>query len=263
MTGSLSGTVLVTGASVDKRFLDRLRVAGLEVVNPAGSFPPDELSEPALRELLSDCGGYLLGGDEKASRSALAGAHKLKVISFLGVGYGSYVDVAAASELGIPVTNTPGVLTNSVAEFAIGALLAVRRRIVDYIVTPDLEQEKRSDLYGHPIGVVGLGAIGTRICEILTKGFRADVRYFSRTRKPDTETALGITYLPLQKLIDQVESLVLIVTGTSETTSLINRDLIAARQTPLSVINVTRPEVIAPDALLYGLRDGCLESVWF
>ena len=263
MTDRISGSVLVTGASVGQHYLDQLQAADLTVINPPTSFPPAVLEESELRDILSDCDAYLLGGDEFASRSVLASAHKLKVVAFLGVGYASFVDAAAAADLGIPVTNTPGVLANSVAEFAVGELLAARRRIVDYIADPDLTQEKRGDLSGHPIGVVGLGAVGTRIAEILTRGFGAQVSYFSRTRKPDAEAMLGITYLPLRELVGQVEDLVLVVPDTPQTVSIIDQDLLAARHTPLSLINLGRPEIIAPEALRWGLQNGRLESVWF
>jgi glyoxylate reductase len=263
MTALISGTVLVTGASVAQRYLDQLRAAGLTVINPRASFPPDALSETQLREILPDCDAYLLGGDEVASRSVLATAPKLKVIAFLGVGYTSFVDAEAATALRILVTNTPGVVANSVAEFAVGELIAARRRIVDYIADPSLPQENSRDLQGHAVGVIGLGAVGTRIAEILTKGFGVRVRYFSRTRKPDVESALGITYRPLPKLVGQVESLVIAVPDTPETVAMINCDLLAEGTTPLSVINLSRPEIIAPDALRWGLRHNRLESVWF
>jgi glyoxylate reductase len=193
----------------------------------------------------------------------LATAPKLKVIAFLGVGYTSFVDAEAATALRILVTNTPGVVANSVAEFAVGELIAARRRIVDYIADPSLPQENSRDLQGHAVGVIGLGAVGTRIAEILTKGFGVRVRYFSRTRKPDVESALGITYRPLPKLVGQVESLVIAVPDTPETVAMINCDLLAEGTTPLSVINLSRPEIIAPDALRWGLRHNRLESVWF
>jgi lactate dehydrogenase-like 2-hydroxyacid dehydrogenase len=263
MTDLTNGTVLVTGASVHQHYLDQLRAAGLTVINPPASFPPDVLQESVLREILSECDAYLLGGDEVASRSVLAAAPRLKVVAFLGVGYRSFVDAEAAADLAIAVTNTPGVVANSVAEFAVGELIAARRKIIDYIVDPELTQQNRRDLAGHVVGLVGLGAVGTRIAEILTIGFRARVCYFSRTRKPETEAALGITYLPLRELVSEVEDLVVAVPDTPQTISMIDQDLLAAARTRLSVINLSRPEIIAPKALRWGLQNERLESVWF
>jgi glyoxylate reductase len=263
MTDLINGTVLVTGASVRQLHLDQLREAGLQVINPPASFPPDVLPESILREILSECDAYLLGGDEVASRSVLAAARRLKVVAFLGVGYGSFVDAEAAAELAIAVTNTPGVVANSVAEFAVSELIAARRKLIDYIIDPELTQQNSRDLAGHAIGLIGLGAVGTRIAEILTVGFKARVCYFSRTRKPETEEALGITYMPLRDLIGEVEDLVVAVPDTPQTTSMIDQVLLAGARTRLSVINVGRPETIAPKALRWGLQNELLESVWF
>src|SRR5438874_6609215 len=109
--------VLVTGSSVEDKFFEPLRELGYNIHNPK-----QLLSEGELSSELADAEGYLLGGDEVASATALASAPALKVVSFLGVGYESFVDVGAARENGIAVTNTPGVLSNSVAEFTIGQL---------------------------------------------------------------------------------------------------------------------------------------------
>ena len=266
----LSGRVLVTGDSIEQCYLDQLAEAGLEVSNPVESFPPAILSDETLRDRLHSCVGYILGGDEIASASVLeAVADELRVVAFLGVGYESFIDAAAARRLGIRVTNTPGVLSNAVAEFTVGMLLDARRRINEYATSVrqgiELRQEKRSDLAGHPVGVVGLGAIGTRVCEILGQGLRADVRYFSRTRKPEEEDRLDITYAPLAELVAEVECLIVMVPETPETSGMITRDLFAQRiaDGTLIVINTSRADVIEPDGLLWALETGRVESARF
>src|SRR5437764_1115175 len=115
--------VLVTGGSIGSAFLDQLTAAGFEVINPAKSFPPAVLSEDELKAMLDGCSAYVVGGDEWASKTAMESTPGLKVVSFLGVGYQSFVDADGARELGIPVTNTPGTYANSVAEMTIGMLL--------------------------------------------------------------------------------------------------------------------------------------------
>jgi phosphoglycerate dehydrogenase-like enzyme len=263
------GRVLVTGSSVADRFMSQLADAGLEVVNPPSSFPPAVLSEDELGQALETCVAYLLGGDEIASRAALARSNELAVVSFLGVGYASFVDASAAADLDIPVTNTPGVLANSVAEFTLGLTIEARRKIIDFAESfasgDEAPQEKRSDLADHPVGVVGLGSIGTRVCEILRLGFAADVSYHSRTRKPEEEERLGLTYRSLAELLDEVETLILIVPETEETTGMISADLLAGRRndTPLTMISPARAEVIDPAGLVKALDSGAVESAWF
>lgn len=262
------GRILVTGESVADRFLAQLKDAGFEISNPTGSFPPAKLDEEALTKELKDCVAYLVGGDEWASKEAMSAAKKLKVIAFLGVGYQSFVDAEAAQELGIPVTNTPGTLANSVAEFTIGHLINARRRIGDYAESfktgSDLPQEKQSDIFGHKIGIIGLGSIGTRIAEILTGGFNAHVSYYSRTRKADLEKSLGLTYMSNSELVSKTESLIIMTPHTDETTGMVDDELINARPQDLPglhLINTAKAEVADPGALLRGLESGRLESV--
>jgi len=267
---NLRGTVLVTGDSVANRYLDMLVDAELEILNPVDSFPPKVLSADSLKEVLSGSVAYLVGGDEFASKEVLSAAPNLKVIAFLGVGYSSFVDAEGAAQLGIPVTNTPGTLANSVAEFTIGHLLNERRRISNYADSfkrgTELPQVKRRDLAGHPIGIVGLGGVGTRIAEILSQGFRAKVSYYSRTRKVSEEERLGISFRSLSTLVHEVEALILMVPETPETTHMVNSALLQGRPSdlePLIVINTARPEVVEPGAALSALDSGVIESIAF
>jgi glyoxylate reductase len=264
------GTVLVTGDSVSKHYLDMLADAGLEIRNPPESYPPKILSGEALKQALSGCVAYLVGGDEFASKDVLANVSTLRIIAFLGVGYNNFVDAPGAGELGIPVTNTPGALSNSVAEFTIGHLLNERRRIAAYAASfrdgTELAQTKRRDIAGHSIGIIGLGNIGTRIAEILTQGLHAKVSYFSRTRKEAEEKRLGISYRPLQVLVSEVEALIVMVPGTAETDGMINSAILNSRPSgsePLTVINTARPEVVEPTAALGALKAGVIEAIAF
>jgi lactate dehydrogenase-like 2-hydroxyacid dehydrogenase len=246
--------VLVTGSSVEERFFEPLKELGYIVANPKELLSEDELS----REL-SDAEGYLLGGDEFASAKALSKATKLKVISFLGVGYESFIDVKGVQELGIAVTNTPGVLANAVAEFTVGQLLNARRRLTQYCNayarSESGKEQKQHDIAGHKVGIVGLGAIGTRIAEILVNGFKADVSYYSRTRKPDQEERLNIHYAELADLMREVEILIVMVPATPETRGLISSALLRTLPSGALLINTAKPEVVDPK----GLAD-CLES---
>jgi lactate dehydrogenase-like 2-hydroxyacid dehydrogenase len=264
---SLGGRVLVLGDSVEESFLDRLREAGLEVRNPPGSFPPAILGEAELMRELEGCCACLLGGDEVATASVLeSAAAELRVVSFLGVGYESYVDAAAAARLGIRVTSTPGVLSDSVAEFTVGLMLDGWRRITEYAVGGhDVPQVKRHDLRGHRVGVIGLGAIATRTCEILTRGFELDVRYFSRSRKPDLEQQLGIAFQPLAELVGEVDCLIVLVPETPATKGLVDREIFARRDpdSGMLLVNTSRADVVEPEALTWALDTGRVESAWF
>jgi glyoxylate reductase len=185
----MSKNILFTGTSVRADLLKPLSAAGYKIDNPTHL-----LTENELASALADASGYLLGGDEFASKAALTAGKDLKVVAFLGMGYQSFIDVAAAKSAGVVVTNTPGTLSNAVAEFTIGLLLNGTRRIYfyanKYAQGETGNEEKQRDLAKLRIGIVGLGEIGTRIAEILRRGFGCAVSYYSRTRREAEEKRL-------------------------------------------------------------------------
>ena len=245
--------VLVTGTSVRADLLQPLVDAGLTIDNPTHL-----LSEDELRQRLSSSVAYLLGGDEKASRAALSSAKDLKIVAFLGVGYESFVDATAARDFGIRVTNTPGTLTNSVAEFTIGHLLNCTRRLflyaTEYAAGQAGKEQKQHDLADLHVGIIGLGAIGTRIAEVLRNGFGSRVSYYSRTRKPQTEERLGVAFVSLGDLMRMVEVVVVMTPANEQTKGLVGAAEISSAQPGLILINTARAEIVDPRALLAGLE---------
>lgn len=247
--------VLVTGTSVRPELLQPLVQAGYTVENPTHL-----LSENELKEELATSVAYLLGGDEYASRTAISSAKQLKVIAFLGMGYESFIDVTAAKEFGIPVTNTPGILSNSVAEFTVGLVLSSTRRLFlyasAYAVGQSGGEEKQHDLSTMHVGIVGLGGVGTRIADILRNGFGSKVSYYSRTRKNLVEDQLGLSYLPLDHLSSEVDVLVVMTPGNEETKGLIGNAQVSNFKPGLILINTARADIVDPAALLTGIEKG-------
>jgi glyoxylate reductase len=254
--------ILVTGTSVRRELLQPLVDAGYTVENPTHL-----LSEDELRDALESSAGYLLGGDEFAGRSALVTAKGLKVIAFLGMGYESFVDVAAATEFGIPITNTPGTLSNAVAEFTVGLLLSSTRKL--YLYASQFAsgrsgaEEKQRDLAAMHVGIVGLGGIGTRIAEILRRGFGCKVSYYSRTRKPEAEEKLGVHYSSLEDIVKEVQAIVIMTSSTPETKGLIEQSLVSSFKPGLILVNTARPDIVDPVALVYGIEGGFIEYAAF
>lgn len=253
---------MITGQLATEQHLAPLRRAGYEVHHQ-----PGVLSEAELAEALRGCTGYVLGGDEYASAAALAGAKELKAIAFMGAGYETFVDVDAATGLGIMITNTPGVLTNSVAEFTVGLLLDAWRRITQYANSyrrgEHGVERKQRDLAGRHVGIVGLGAVGTRVAEILRWGFGCEVSYTSKTRKPAEEQRLGITALPLLELATTSDALVLHVPGNDSTHGLIDEQVLRAMGPESVLINAARSEVVDAAAVGTALREHWLRMAVF
>jgi glyoxylate reductase len=259
---SLTGKVLVTGSSVSPETLGILEARGLTVHNPTHLLKDDE-----LRRELTDSVAYLLGGDEHAIASVLEAATSLRAVAFLGMGYENYVDAAAATEHGIIVTNTPGTLTESCAEYVVAQLLNGRRKIIEYAsrhrADTTFEPANQTQLSQHTFGIVGLGAIGERVAEILTKGFGCSVVYWSRNRKPAVEQRLGVSYASLQDVASSCDGLVVATVGTAETKGLVSQQLVASMQTGTVLVNIARPDVVDAEALRAGLRSGQIGVAFF
>lgn len=158
------------------------------------------------------------------------------------------LDVEAITAAGVPVANCAGTNASAVAEWCVAAVLERLRRLGagDRAVRaggwPQLELRTR-ELAGRPVGVVGLGDIGARVARLL-RAFDADVRYWSRTRRPDTPD--GPTYLPLPELLATSDVVVVVVALTPETVGLV--DPRALR--PGSVlVNAARGAVLVEDAV--------------
>jgi lactate dehydrogenase-like 2-hydroxyacid dehydrogenase len=258
--------VLVTGTSVAEKFLKPLTTLGLSIDSA-----PELLNETELGARLHGATAYLLGGDEFVSPAALARAGKLKVIAFLGVGYESFVDAVEATRLGIPVTNTPGTLTQSVAEFTIGQVLNATRRLTFHCEAARHAaagsevpaEQKCHDLAALRVGILGLGAIGTRIAEILATGFGCKVAYFSRTRKPFEEQRLGLSYFELPALMERSDLLIVMTAGNESTRGLVNATNIDRLPKGAILVNTARPDIVEPNALLSALRSDRVSTAVF
>jgi lactate dehydrogenase-like 2-hydroxyacid dehydrogenase len=189
----------------------------------------------------------------------LAHLPQTKVVSVFGVGYDG-VDVSAAIRSGIPVTHTPDVLTDDVADLAMGLVLSVGRTI------PQADQFVRQGLWPHgPIalgkkvsgarlGIVGLGRIGKAIAQ-RAQAFNMSIAYTARSEKPGT----GYTYYPTPAaLAAQVDFLVVITPGGAGTRHLIDAQVLQALGPKGYLINVARGSVVDETALVAALQAGTI-----
>jgi lactate dehydrogenase-like 2-hydroxyacid dehydrogenase len=258
----VQGKVLVTGTSIREELLAPLSAAGLELVNPAAP-----LGEDALCAELAGAAAWLKGGPEIATARALEAAQSLKVLAFFGMGYESSVDVEAAKRLGIAVTITQGALNDAMADAALGLILSGVRRLHAQAARVERGEAsdgvKRRDLGALNVGIVGMGGSGARIAEVLREGFRAPVSYYSRTRKPELETRLGLQFLDLDALMGWSDVLVVIVAANTGTWGLIDAARIARAKPGQILVNVARPGIVEPRALLDGLTHGPLDYAAF
>lgn len=181
----------------------------------------------------------------------------LEIIASFGVGYDN-VDVTAAAQRGIVVTNTPGVLDDEVADLTLGLLLATLRQI------PQAERFLREGrwlegafplsptLRGRRIGIVGLGNIGKAVARRL-EGFGVAIAYHGRSAQPGVPYAF---HPELVGLADACDVLIVIVPGGAATRHLIDGKVLAALGPTGVLINVSRGSVVDEEALIRALQLG-------
>lgn len=183
----------------------------------------------------------------------------LEIIANFGVGYDS-IDMPVAVARKIKVTNTPGVLSDAVAELAIGMMLAVARRIpqADRYVRdgrwPSGNLPLFRELRGYKVGIVGLGRIGKEIASRL-QALKMQVVYHGRTQQRREPYPY---YADLVAMARDVDWLVAVTPASSETRRLVNREVLEALGADGIFVNVARGSVVDQDALVELLASGRL-----
>jgi len=252
-----------------KVFITRmLPQPALDLVLPAcdAEVWQDELPPPrdVLLSKVRDVEGLLSLLTDKIDAALMDNAPQLKVISNCAVGYDN-IDVAAATQRGIAVGNTPGVLTETTADFAFALLMAAARRLVEadrYTragkwKTWGLTVLLGQDIYGATLGLIGLGRIGTAVAK-RAKGFDMRVLYYNPHRRTDVEQQLGITFADLDTVVREADFVSVHTPLTNETKHLINADVLRKMKKTAILINTSRGPVVDQAALYAALRDGVI-----
>jgi lactate dehydrogenase-like 2-hydroxyacid dehydrogenase len=195
-------------------------------------------------------------GDSKT----LARFPKLEIVSSFGVGY-DHVDAAYSRDHNIMVTNTPDVLTEEVADIAMGLLIATVREFVkaDRYLRSGLWTTQNfplsvGSLRDRKVGMVGMGRIGQAIARRL-EASKVPVVY--HTRKPSTEVSYQ-HYPDLMEMAKAVDTLVVIVPGGPSTNKMINAEVMKALGPRGVIINVARGTVVDEQALVAALKSGTI-----
>ncbi len=188
-----------------------------------------------------------------------AGA-QLKVISNHAVGFDN-IDVQAATRRGIPIGNTPGILTDATADFAFALLLAAARRVVEgerYVREGKWKTWGPSlllgpDVHGATLGLIGFGRIGQAMAR-RARGFDMRVLYYDPSA-PQSEPALNATAANLETVLRQSDFVSLHTPLTPETRGLMNRERLAAMKPTAILINTARGPIVDAGALYEALAE--------
>ena len=187
---------------------------------------------------------------------------RLETVAYIGVGAANFVDLEEATRLGIAVSNTPDYGNRSVAEHALGLLLAVARNIVSG--DRDLREGRWTQfarqgiqLRGRRIGVVGLGKVGSEMA-LLCRSLGMQVFYYDILRKPEMEDVAA--YLELPELLSTCDVVSLHLALTPQTRSYIGPEELGMMKEGSILINTSRGEVLDMRALAEALRGGRLRG---
>ena len=237
-------------------------------LRPLEGYDLTVLSEapPARDELLAAAEGsvgVLSNVTEKIDAEFMdAAGSGLKIIANMAVGYDN-IDVGAANERGIAVTNTPGVLDETTADTAFMLLLAAARRLGESERTlragnwewwgPNLFVGV--DVWGKTLGVVGMGRIGQAVAR-RGRGFGMEIVYHNRSRKEEAETELDARYADLDELLETADFVSIHTPLTEETTHLIGAGELDRMKPTAVLVNTSRGPVVDEEALADALADG-------
>jgi lactate dehydrogenase-like 2-hydroxyacid dehydrogenase len=204
--------------------------------------------------------GIATTGGRGANAQLIDALPKLEIIACYGVGVDA-IDLECAWSRGITVTNTPDVLTDDVADLAMGLVIAVLRRIcaADRWVR-DKNWRNRGDfplshrVGGKRLGILGLGRIGSAIAR-RAEAFGMDIAYHSRSPKPDVPYHYAATLLDLARDSDV---LMIATPGGAGTRHIIDRSILDALGPDGVLINIARGSVVDETALVEALAEGRL-----
>ncbi len=216
------------------------------------------LTEEELIPLLKDCDGYIAGLD-MVTRKVIESSPKLKVISRYGVGY-ERVDIEAAKENGVVVTNTPGANSEAVGELAFALMLSVARSI------PYLNEQTRAgewirstgvELKNKTLGIVGLGSIG-KVLARCAKGFDMQIKAYDPFIDEQYCSDNGIEIRSFDEIVAESNFISLHLPLNDDTRHIIDGRSMEKMLDGTIIINTSRGGLIDEDAAYEALKSGKL-----
>ncbi len=204
---------------------------------------------------------------DKIDCNLIKSSPNLRIIAQYAVGYDN-IDISCATEHGVYVTNTPGVLTDATADLTWALILAITRRIVEadkFVRSGEWYKTKTGwhptmllgfQVSGATIGIIGMGRIGQAVAR-RAKGFGMKILYYDVRRLPkELEEELEAKYVDLDTLLKEADVVTIHTPLTPETENLINEDRLRLMKRSAYLINTARGRIVDIDALYKALKEG-------
>ncbi len=220
--------------------------------------PRDEL----LRRV-EDCQGLVSLLTDTVDAELMDRAPRLVVVSNFAVGFNN-IDVAAATQRGIAVGNTPGVLTDATADMAVTLLLAAARRLVEghhYTLSGQWKTWEPlghigQDLVGKTLGIVGMGRIGFATARRLHRGWDMQVLYYDVRRNEHAERELGARQVDFDTLLQESDFISIHTNLDESTRGLFNREAFRKMKPTAVLVNTARGPIVVQEDLRQALEEG-------
>lgn len=222
---------------------------------------PTAIPRRVLLQRIKDKEGLLCILTEKVDGELLKAAPRLKAVSTYSVGF-DHIDVKACSGRGVVVTNTPGVLTETTADFTWSLLMAAARRVCegDRLMRRGLYKGwdplmlLGSDVHGKALGILGLGRIGQAVAR-RARGFGMRLLYHdSRRVSAEVEKELGVEYCALEDLLRRSDFVSIHTVLDSSTRHMINDKTLSLMKPTAYIVNAARGPIIDEKALVRALK---------
>ncbi len=223
----------------------------------------DDIWSPAeFAAHLRDKDGVLTTGSERIDAALLAACPRLRIVANMAVGYNNF-DLAAMDAAGVQGTNTPGVLTETTADFGFALLLAAARRVTEgerYLRASKWQRWSYdllagAEVHGSTLGIIGMGRIGQGIARRGAHGFGMRVIYHNRSRlAPEVEAECKASYVSKEELLRTADHVVLALPYTPEAHHTIGAPELASMKPTATLVNIARGGIVDDAALAEALR---------
>jgi gluconate 2-dehydrogenase len=228
----------------------------------------DEWSRDELIERLQGKDGAFITSTNPIDRTVLERCPRLRAAASMAVGYNN-VDLAACTARGVTVSNAPGVLTETTADFGFALLLAAARRVTESEhflrrggwTKWTIDLFAGSDVHGATLGVLGMGRIGQAVARRGALGFGMKVIYHNRSRlEAAIEAELGARHVGREALLRESDHLVIVVPYSAESHHLVGTPELALMKPTATLVNIARGGIVDDVALAAALREGRLAA---